>query len=62
MSAMNTMNNGRRAGLSGLIGWFGDRAERRRSRNALLGLDDAMLKDIGLTRAQAQREAGKSFW
>ena len=56
---MGTMNKDRH---SGLLGWFADRAARRRSRQALLGLDDAMLKDIGLTRAEATREAGKSFW
>ena len=59
MGTMDTMNKDRH---SGLLGWFADRAARRRSRQALLGLDDAMLKDIGLTRAEATREAGKSFW
>ena len=37
-------------------------AERRRQRRALLGLDDAMLKDIGLGRGDAFREAAKPFW
>jgi uncharacterized protein YjiS (DUF1127 family) len=37
-------------------------AERRRQRRALLRLDDAVLKDIGLSRADAWREAGKLPW
>jgi uncharacterized protein YjiS (DUF1127 family) len=36
--------------------------ERARQRRALAGLDDQMLRDIGITRADAAREAGKPFW
>ena len=32
------------------------------SRRALAKLDDSMLKDIGLTRAEAENEAEKPFW
>jgi uncharacterized protein YjiS (DUF1127 family) len=39
-------------------GW----AERRRQRRALLELSDALLKDIGLARSEAAREAHKPFW
>jgi uncharacterized protein YjiS (DUF1127 family) len=47
------------AGLfDGLAGW----AERRRQRNALHALDDALLRDIGLSRADVEREATKPFW
>ena len=35
------------------------RAEQRKQ---LLELDDRMLKDIGITREQAVREASKPFW
>ncbi|MEE1673916.1 DUF1127 domain-containing protein [Agarivorans aestuarii] len=35
---------------------------RRRSRRALLALSDDLLKDIGLSRAQAVAEGGKPFW
>ena len=35
---------------------------RHRSRTLLASLDDHMLKDIGLTRADAEREAQKPFW
>jgi uncharacterized protein YjiS (DUF1127 family) len=36
--------------------------ELARERRALLTLDDRMLKDIGVTRAAAAREAGRPFW
>ena len=36
--------------------------ERARQRRALDGLDDHMLRDIGITRVEATREAGKPFW
>lgn len=36
--------------------------ERHRQRNSLLGLNDAMLKDIGISRADAEREGSKPFW
>ena len=32
------------------------------SRKTLSKLDDNMLKDIGLTRAEAEKEAAKPFW
>ena len=38
--------------------WF-DRARQRRHLHAL---DDRMLKDIGLTRADVEFEARKHFW
>jgi uncharacterized protein YjiS (DUF1127 family) len=46
------------AAVRKLMGW----AERARQRHALLTLDDRMLKDIGITRADVMREAGKPFW
>ncbi len=36
--------------------------ERARQRRALRELSDALLKDIGVSRADAMREAGKAFW
>ena len=36
--------------------------ERARQRRALSGLSDELLKDIGVSRADAVRESGKSFW
>ena len=34
----------------------------RRTRTHLAKLDDHMLKDIGLTRAQAETEAARKLW
>ena len=33
-----------------------------RQRRALLQLDDAMLKDLGISRADAVREGNRPFW
>lgn len=37
-------------------------AERKRTRNSLAALDDRMLADLGLSRAEAQTEAEKPAW
>jgi uncharacterized protein YjiS (DUF1127 family) len=37
-------------------------ADRRRERRALLRCPDGLLKDVGLSRADALREAEKPFW
>jgi uncharacterized protein YjiS (DUF1127 family) len=49
--------------------WFRDIApalariwQKRRERQALLELDERMLRDIGVSREQAQRQAAKWFW
>lgn len=44
--------------LAQLVAW----QERRWQRHALRYLDDGMLKDIGISRADAEREAAKPFW
>jgi uncharacterized protein YjiS (DUF1127 family) len=36
--------------------------ELSRQRRALLGLNERMLKDIGITRLEAEREARRPFW
>jgi uncharacterized protein YjiS (DUF1127 family) len=38
------------------------RLARQRTRRALAGLDDRMLRDVGITREQAIREAEKPMW
>jgi uncharacterized protein YjiS (DUF1127 family) len=35
---------------------------RRRARRQLADLSDEMLQDIGVTRADVEREYGKPFW
>lgn len=37
-------------------------AQRRRQRLDLQAAPDALLRDIGVSRADAAREAGKPFW
>lgn len=39
-----------------------DALERRRSRFALMELTDEQLKDIGVSRSEAFREANRPFW
>lgn len=46
------------AGLALLRLWH----ERARQRRALARLDDRLLRDIGITRAEANREINKPFW
>ena len=45
-----------------LLGRLSMWLQRARERRALYGLDDDMLKDIGLTRADIDLEAHKPFW
>jgi uncharacterized protein YjiS (DUF1127 family) len=51
-----------RRALGAVAGRLATWAERRRERRALLRLSDAMLKDVGLGRGDAFREAAKPFW
>jgi uncharacterized protein YjiS (DUF1127 family) len=47
------------------FGWFPlvqRMSDRWRQRQTLLNLDDRLLRDIGITREQAEREARKPFW
>jgi uncharacterized protein YjiS (DUF1127 family) len=42
--------------------WLREMRRRRRSRQAITGLDERMLKDIGVSFAEAEFEANKVFW
>jgi uncharacterized protein YjiS (DUF1127 family) len=42
--------------------WYAKCLSRSRERQALAQLDDDALKDIGVTREQANAEAAKPFW
>ncbi|HRX63048.1 MAG TPA: DUF1127 domain-containing protein [Candidatus Competibacter sp.] len=46
----------------GIGTWLRDRYAVYRQRRALLALDEAMLKDMGISRADAFREGDKPFW
>lgn len=50
------------ARLAGLVHRLLAWRERARSRRLLAGLDDHVLRDIGIDRATVEREAGKPFW
>ncbi|MEE9596905.1 MAG: DUF1127 domain-containing protein [Acidiferrobacterales bacterium] len=41
------------------VGMWNDRSRQRRH---LLELSDHLLRDIGVTRAEVEAEAGKPFW
>jgi uncharacterized protein YjiS (DUF1127 family) len=48
--------------VQGLVVTLLANEERRRQRRALRALDDRLLKDIGLTRADVERECGRPYW
>jgi len=53
------------ATTAALVRWLTELArthERWRQRQDLRELDDHLLRDIGITRAQAKREASKPYW
>lgn len=50
------------SGLFGLVRTVVAWIERRRQLQALTELDDHLLKDLGLSREQARREAARPFW
>jgi uncharacterized protein YjiS (DUF1127 family) len=52
----------RRSGLRWIAGILQEWAERRRSRRHLAELDVRLLRDIGLSPAEAMREALLPFW
>ena len=67
--SLQTFNTLGRNGLPALAELLGDAftlayawRERSQQRQALLRLDERMLRDIGLSRSDVEREASKPFW
>lgn len=52
---------GKRSVLT-LVDWLFGALERRRQRQALSGLDEHLLKDIGISRSDVEQEVTKPFW
>ena len=52
----------RPAALARLVVWLGRTMLRSRGRSSLIELDDRLLRDIGISRAEALRESDKPFW
>jgi uncharacterized protein YjiS (DUF1127 family) len=50
------------ADVAELVKVLGAWSERAYQRRVLSTLDERMLKDLGLTRADVEREATKPFW
>jgi uncharacterized protein YjiS (DUF1127 family) len=48
--------------FSRVISWIAEREEKRLGRLALAELTDEQLADIGVTPAEAKREASQPFW
>ncbi|MDW6022672.1 DUF1127 domain-containing protein [Mesorhizobium sp. BAC0120] len=53
---------GTRMSITSVLGWVEEQLERRRSRRALLEMSDDQLKDIGISRGDAYREASRPMW
>ena len=51
------------AGVYGrlIVAWLANR-ERRRMRRQLLGMDDRMLRDIGISRCDASQGVTRTLW
>ena len=57
-----SQSSGSRFSITSVLAWLERQLERRRSRMALLEMTDAQLKDIGLSRSDADGEAARRFW
>lgn len=56
------VETGRPGWRTRFLRWWAKCSARSRERQALAQLDDEALKDIGVTRKQANAEASKPFW
>ena len=70
LSAVGAVSNGGETSAAGLIRrwrhmtarWIARSRQRRTLREIAERTDDYLLKDIGVSRAEAFREADKPFW
>lgn len=62
MDRLNNRLADLRTRVGGSLDWLRQGYAVHRQRRALLSLDDAMLKDIGISRVDALREGRKPFW
>jgi len=58
-SRESVVSYGPRSIWQSFVDWYSLRAMLRRSRIQLMGLTDEQLRDIGITRAAAEKEARK---
>ncbi|PBB96775.1 DUF1127 domain-containing protein [Mesorhizobium sp. WSM3862] len=62
MSTIDTKSGASRFPVNSMLARLEWQFGRRRSRSALLDLSDDLLKDIGVSRLDANREARQPFW
>lgn len=55
---LKALDNGLAAALDVSLAWH----QRMADRHSLRAMDDRLLKDIGLSYADVEREAAKPFW
>jgi uncharacterized protein YjiS (DUF1127 family) len=48
--------------FSSIWRWFDSLPEKQLTRRGLMELTDDQLKDIGISRSEARREASRPFW
>lgn len=51
-----------RTSITSVLTWIDTQLEKRRSRRLLLEMTDEQLKDIGISRSDAYREASRPMW
>jgi uncharacterized protein YjiS (DUF1127 family) len=57
-----SQSKGSRFSVTSAAAWLERQLEKRRSRISLLEMTDEQLKDIGLSRSDADGEARRRFW
>ena len=62
MDRLSTRLADLRTWVGGPLDWLRQGYAVHRQRRALLSLDDAMLKDMGISRVDALQEGRKPFW